>query len=112
MSDQPKPPEPTLASMTDEQRMAYARSAGSAAYSARLLRESTAARAATPAQGPYAAMAAIQATRGLAESERVDLASLDAPTRDAWIQRHGVKRYDALLRQQLKGRTTILGRRR
>ncbi len=119
MADTPNtpPPEPTLASMTDRQRMDYARKVGSAEYSKRLIAESRAAAASAPppsvpAMAPRAAMDAIRATAGLAESDHVDLTTLDDAQRRQWIGRHGLAKYTAKLRQDLKGKTNFLARRR
>lgn len=108
--------EPTIASMTPDERTALARTLGVAGYNKRLTAEIAAARAAAASTlggaAPRAAMATIRATEGLAESDVVDLASLDDSQRAAWIRHHGIARYSALLQQQLKGKNNFLGRRR
>lgn len=114
MADESQPG-PTIATMTPEQRTTLARELGVDGYNRRLANELGAARAATPpptaAASPRAAMASYRATEGLLESDLVDLAALSDADRQAWINRHGVKRYDALLRTQLRGRNTFGGRR-
>jgi hypothetical protein len=100
------PPAPqTLASMTAAERMAYAREVGSAAYSKRLVAESAEpARPSVWSRAPREAAAAVAATAGLPDDAVVDLPTLDDAQRDAWIRRHGLARYSALLREQLRGK--------
>ena len=94
--------EPTLAQMTEPERKQWLDANGHRAYAERLAREMKGAR---PEPSPFAGMGPRAAAEHI-NAQRfagVDLVSMSEPDRAAWIREHGLRAYDTVLRQQLRG---------